>query len=335
MIDKLLENRKLIITLIIIGALIFVLWSIIPFLAGIFGALAIYFLFRPLDKWLTNTVKLSKHLTAIIIIIISIILIILPISFIFQGLIKEVGSLSKQIEKLENLNASLPFNIEIDKNEIQTRFVEILSQSTSPILSNVLNVGIILFLMFFLLYYIVVYDKLIKRKIIQVMPFSEKNKIRVIQKFKDVTYGAIVGTFIIALVQGGLLTINFYLLGIPNALFWGFVTMILSFLPIIGPPIIWVPAAILLFMSGELGKAVAIVIAGIMISSIDNVIRPMINIKFGSIHPIISIVGIYIGIASFGIAGIFIGPLILVYLLLFWEMYKENYIIKGKKLKIP
>lgn len=334
MIDKLIKDRKLIITIIILAALIFIIYASFQFISAFVGALALYFIFRPLDKWITNKLHLSKQISAIIIIIISIILIIIPLFFLIQGLITEVKSLPDQLEKLENLNIkinkTLPFDLKINEEEIQNKILEILTKSATPFISSILNTTIIMFLMFLLLYYLIVYDEKIKEKISDALPFTKENKKRIIQKFNEVTYGAIIGTFIIALVQGGLLAMNFYLLGIPNALFWGFVTMIVSFLPVVGPPVIWIPAGIFLFLSGETAKSIAIFVAGILLTSIDNIIRPMINLKYGSIHPLISIIGVYIGISKFGIAGIFIGPLIIVYLLLFWEIYKENYIKKKK-----
>lgn len=339
MIDKLLKDRKLIITIIILGALIFVIYSSLQYISAFFGALALYFIFRPLDKFLTSKLNLSKRVSAIIIIIIAIFLIIIPVYFLIQGLFSEVKELPEQINNLnKNMNNTIFSNIKLDNKEIENKIITMLSSSAAPFISNILSSFVILLLMFFLLYYLFVHDKEIKKRIYENMPFSEENKKKVIQKFNEVTYGAIIGTFIISLVQGALLAINFYLLDIPNAIFWGVVTMIVSFLPVVGPPIIWIPASIFLFLSGETAKGIAIIVAGIMLTSIDNVIRPMVNQKYGCIHPLITIFGVYIGIAQFGLAGIFIGPLILVYLILFWNIYKETYLKKKpniENIRIP
>jgi len=160
----------------------------------------------------------------------------------------------------------------------------------------------------------------------QYLPFTRKNNLIIVEKFKEITYATIVGTFLIAIIQGGLLTLNFWLLGIPNALFWGSVTMVLSFLPIIGAPVIWVPASLIQFVSGNTNIGVALVIVGIFISLVDNILRPIINQQYGSIHPLVSIIGIFIGISQFGIVGIFIGPLLIAYFLLFFNLYMEEYL---------
>ena len=184
--------------------------------------------------------------------------------------------------------------------------------------------------MYFLLYYFIIYADEIKRIVKDFIPFNKEHKEESIEKFKSITYSTIVGTFLIALIQGSLLGINFYFLGLPHALFWGFVGVILSFLPIIGIPILWVPVAIFLILSGSVAQGVALIMIGLMIGTIDNILRPIINDKYGKIHPLVSILGIYIGIYQFGIIGIFIGPLIVAYLVLFWDMYKKEYVKKVK-----
>jgi predicted PurR-regulated permease PerM len=201
----------------------------------------------------------------------------------------------------------------------------ILTDSIRPVFENLLGAFAILFLLFFLLYFFVIYYDHFKKLVLTHLPFSKKNNKRIIEKFKTITYATMIGTFVIALLQGSLLAVNFYFLDIPNALFWGFIAAILSFLPVIGPPIIWVPAALIFFLTGSVSKGIALVVVGILISTIDNIIRPIINDKYGSIHPLISIIGIYIGISQFGIIGLFIGPLIVAYLVLFWDLYKEEF----------
>jgi len=234
-------------------------------------------------------------------------------------------------EVQDDFNDFFSSNIDIDKDFIVENIVPILTKSIAPVFSNIFQAFAILFLLFFLLYYFIIYFDELKEKAYDLLPFNKEHKERAIQKFKDITYSTIIGTFLIALIQGGLLALNFYFLGIPNALFWGFVTVILSFLPIIGPPVVWGPVAIFFFISGDVGKGSAVIIAGILISTIDNILRPIINEKYGKIHPVVSIVGIYIGIAQFGILGIFVGPLVVAYLVLFWQMYKEEHL--GKKIR--
>lgn len=327
-IRDLLVNKKFIASMIVIVLLFFVIYSVIPFISAFFGAAILGFIFRPLDKRLRKR-GFSKRVSATIILIIALVLIILPLIFIINGLINQISMLPGQIANFKavkgGINELLPINVDITSEQIISQLMPILTESIRPLFANIINAFVILFLLFFLLYFFIIYYDDFKKLVLKYLPFNEENNKLVIEKFKTITNATIIGTFLIALIQGGLLAVNFYLLGIPNAIFWGFVAAVLSFLPVVGPPVIWVPAVIILFLTNHASKAIALIVVGILISTIDNILRPIINERYGRIHPLISIVGIYIGISQFGIIGIFIGPLIIAYLVLFWQLYQEEF----------
>ena len=328
MLSDLFKNKKLMAGIITIVLLVFILYASIPYLSAFFGAVILAFIFRPIDKRLRKF--LSPAASATVILAIALILIILPLIFIINGLIEQVSLLPAQIENLKiiqnKIEDVLPINIEMNEQQLADQIVPILTDSIQPVFTNLLSLFGILFLLFFLMYYLILYYDRIKKIIMKYLPFTRKNNLIIVEKFKEITYATIVGTFLIAIIQGGLLTLNFWLLGIPNALFWGAVTMVLSFLPIIGAPVIWIPAAIIQFISGNTNIGVALIIVGIFISLVDNILRPIINQQYGSIHPLVSIIGIFIGISQFGIVGIFIGPLLIAYFLLFFNLYMEEYL---------
>lgn len=335
MIARILKDKKLIASAVIVILLIFILYASIPFISAFFGALILAFIFRPLNRWLKKELNFSPALSAWIILIISLILIILPTFFIINGIINQVSLLPEQLAKIkglsERINQILPVEIELNTTQLIQQIMPILRDSIRPIFTNIINAFFVLFLLFFLLYYFVVNDEKIRGIVYDLIPFNEEHKKRIVEKFKEITYSTILGTFFIAVIQGGLLGLNFYLLGIPNALFWGFVTAILSFLPIVGAPLVWVPAAIIFILIGGVGQGVALIIIGLLIGTIDNILRPIINERYGRIHPLISIIGIYIGITQFGVIGIFIGPLLVAYLILFWELYKEEHMSSSRR----
>jgi predicted PurR-regulated permease PerM len=328
MLSDFLKNKKLMAGIITVVLLLFILYASIPYLSAFFGAVILAFIFRPIDKKLKRFV--SPSLSAAIILAIALLLIIIPLIFIINGLIDQVALLPEQIENIkllkDRIEEILPVNIEMNEQQLIDQIVPILTSSIQPAFTNILSLFAILFLLFFVMYYLILYYDKIKIIIMEYLPFTRKNNLVIIEKFKEITYATIVGTFLIAIIQGGLLALNFWLLGIPNALFWGAVTMILSFLPLIGAPIIWIPAALIQFLSGNTNIGVALIVVGIFISLIDNILRPIINQQYGSIHPLVSIIGIFIGISQFGIVGIFIGPLLIAYFLLFFNLYMEEYL---------
>ncbi len=322
-----LKDKKLTAGLITLVLLIFIIYSSIPYLSAFFGAVILTFIFNPLNNKLKK--YFSPRVSAGIILVISLIIIILPLIFIINGLIKQVTTLPSQIETIrtikQNIEKKFPFNFNINEKELINEIMPILREYIRPVFSNIFFSFGILFLLFFLMYYLIIYSDNIKKEILYYLPFTNKNNLIIIEKFKEITYATIIGTFFVAIIQGGLLALNFWLLGIPNALFWGALTTILSFIPMIGVPIILIPAAIIQIILGKLNIGIALIIIGTLISLIDNILRPIVNQRYGSIHPIISVVGIFIGISKFGIIGIFIGPLIIAYFLLFFNLYMEEY----------
>ena len=118
---------------------------------------------------------------------------------------------------------------------------------------------------------------------------------------------------------------SFLIFGIQGAFLWGFVTAILSFFPVIGPPFVWIPAAVIQFFQGDYRAGGGILIFGLILSNIDNLIRPYLAEKISKIHPLVSLVGIFVGVLSFGVMGIFIGPLLLALTILILRMFEEEY----------
>ena len=97
-------------------------------------------------------------------------------------------------------------------------------------------------------------------------------------------------------------------------------------MPVVGAPLVWIPAAIVQLLQGEYIAGIAIVSAGLFISVIDNFLRPVIQKKVGEIHPFLSLLGIVIGVSLFGLIGIVIGPLLLSYFILTVEMFSKEYL---------
>jgi len=155
-------------------------------------------------------------------------------------------------------------------------------------------------------------------------PFKKENTKKLILEFKKVTYCTLIATGIIAIIQGGILGLLFLVFRIPNPFFWGMIGVIVSFLPVIGVPIIWIPVVIWKFIEGEYGIMIGMLIGGIILSYIDNILRPIIQNKFGKIHPIISIIGIFMGISIFGLIGMVVGTLLLCYFILLLKIIIEE-----------
>ena len=100
-----------------------------------------------------------------------------------------------------------------------------------------------------------------------------------------------------------------------------------SFVPFVGSALIWLPAAIFQYSTGEPWQAIGIVIYGIVvIGSVDNIFRFVFQKKFADVPPWITVFGVIIGFNLFGLVGLIFGPLMLSYLLIMFQIYKSEYL---------
>src|SRR5207244_11871596 len=146
--------------------------------------------------------------------------------------------------------------------------------------------------------------------------YSPQNSEKRRQRFRDVTTSTIIGTGLTAAIQGTLVGLGFALAGIPNALFWGVVTMVFAILPVVGSGLVWAPAALALYFDHRPGAAIGLAVWGaIVVGNVDYVIRPMVFRRWVNIHALVPLLGPLAGGPSFGLLGRLSGPLALVHFL--------------------
>ena len=162
---------------------------------------------------------------------------------------------------------------------------------------------------------------------VKMMPISKKYSSKLIDKFGKIANSVVFAHIIVAIVQGTLGAIGFYIFGVESAIFWGVVMVIFALLPLIGPAIIWGPASLFLIFNGviinsyfDIGKGIGLILYGIFIMSIsDNLLRVKIIGGQADVHPLTVLIGIIGGLSLFGLIGIFVGPIILSLLITFFK----------------
>jgi predicted PurR-regulated permease PerM len=156
-------------------------------------------------------------------------------------------------------------------------------------------------------------------------PFREQHALKFAAALRDSTYSNVLGQGIIAITQGVLLANGFWIFGIGDPVFWGVIAVFISFLPVVGAPTLCIPASIILFAQGHTLNGILLLAYGLLfIGNVDNVLRMIINKRIANTHPIISVIGVFIGLPLFGILGLVFGPVLLSYFLLLIEIYETN-----------
>ncbi|WP_440952561.1 AI-2E family transporter [Methanococcoides sp. FTZ1] len=333
------RSVKMILALLCIIILAVVLsYALLPYINAFLGAFILYVIFKPAYCLLTERLKLRKDISAISVMVLSVILVLLPMYFLFVSIVGELEGVIAGIvnnisyvditENIKYLNEVAPdLNIEEKVVGIVSTAGTYISRYLLSALQNISGQIISLTIMFFLLYYLFTTTNTgFETKLKDFVPFNNRNTDKLLNELKNVIQSTLIATLLIAILQGLLLGLTFYAVGIQGATLWGAVTAILSFLPVVGAPLVWIPAAIIQIVLKNYVAGVAILVVGIIISNIDNVLRPYIQKKVGAIHPFVSLLGIFVGIYLFGIVGIVVGPLMISTFLLVLKMFNEEYL---------
>lgn len=329
------NERKYFALLILAIITLFLLYAAIPMLAGISGAAILYVLLKPIyTKLLKKTNR--KSISAIIVILISIIVILIPIFYLLYlaiaDLVYVVNDVQQIQETLQPFASTLGYDsgavIDLIINHIED-IAAIASAMSVILVADVVSLSINVVVMYLILFYALTEHKQAGNLMRGILPFSDKNSSKLMKEFSNAINTTFIGNGAAAIVLGLLLAVGLVMLGSDNLFFWFLVGSIMAFIPIIGIQIIWIPAGLFYILSGDYFSAAAIIIWGAFLSYIfDGYIRQLVQKKVGKMHPLISIIGLIIGITYFGITGLIIGPLILVFFVLIAQMFREEYIRK-------
>lgn len=343
------RNFYIWILLFFIGLLGYINYQILKsffFSAG--WAVVIALIFHPLYEYLKKFLKYSG-LSAFVTIVLVLILFLFPFVYISYQIILEAGDFIQKVnvpELINQITASpllskiflkLSFITGGDVSSLQTLInnelarlmkeaVVKIAQGFGDFLGFILNV----ILTFFIAFFFLKDGNHFVQKIGEFLPFSESDKISIINQIKNIIHTTFYGGILVAMLQGTILGLSFYFLNIPSPTLWGFATAVASFIPVLGAFSIWGPASFYLLINGLILKGIILtLVGGLLISSIDNVLKPVIikgKIKLPLIFIFLSVLG---GIKFFGLIGFVIGPLVFSLFVSFLEILK-NFIGGGE-----
>ena len=333
------RNNINLVIIIVLGLLI--LYSLQGILGALLSSLILYTILRPLYLFLVEKKQWNKRFTAIFLLFLSFIVIVLPFYMLSSMVITKITELRSDEIYFKNLIYKIQHLIPVNSN-IQTYIEDGLSNigawaaSLFPsLISGAFSIVFGLIVVYFLLYFMLVQHEDFERSLVKYAPFRKQNAVRFGEEMRNMTYANVVGQGLICMVQGSLVSLAFYTLGYSDPLFWGVITAFISFVPVLGPPVVFLPAALLQIINGNEFAGWAMIIFGfVVILNIDNVLRFIIAKRIGNIHPIITVIGAIIGVPLFGILGLVFGPLILSYFILLVKIYETSAKATGRLEKI-
>ncbi len=333
-------NKFIFLAIIILFA-IFLFSSLIQFVSAFLGSIMLYVLSKSFAQWLIKK-EWNKNLAAILIILISFFVILLPIALLASLLYNKISAVLANPKTITESVKHLDFIIQqrFHYKLISDDSLRSIQSYASTILSGILkqSFGFIttILMMYFFYYYMLQNINRMEAAIVFYLPFK-KDKIKLFgDELVHQTFSNSVGIPAIAVAQGFAGFLCYWIGGLQQAGFWGVITGFAALIPVVGTGLIFVPAAIYLFMTSHTWQGVFVLVYGALImGSLDNVVRFVLAKKMADVHPIVTVLGVILGLNYFGFLGLIFGPLLISYFIILLKIYYVEYQkpIAGKMVK--
>lgn len=332
----------LILVLSISALFVAVTW---PFLKTLLLGAILAGLCRPLYRWMTRLVGGRRSLASALTLLVLFVLVAGPVSAFLGVVVKQALNVSEQAIPWvqQHFGAASTFNIHdwlvqrfpmlADYVPSEEQIVEniggaakgaggFLVASASRMTAGTATFLLNLFVMIYAMFFFLKDGGAILEKIFYYMPLSHEDEARMLQRFVSVTRATVKGTLVIGLIQGALAGLAFWVAGIGGAAFWGTIMVVLSIVPGIGAALVWVPAVIYLFVTGQTTAGILLgAWCAAVVGTIDNVLRPTLVGKDAKMPDLLILLGTLGGLYLFGPIGFIVGPIVCGLFLTAWDIY--------------
>lgn len=330
--------------LLIVAITVAFFWILLPFYGAVFWATIIAVLFAPVQRRLVRSFRGRRNAAALATLALVLVVVILPLAWIGAMITQEAASLYAKIQAGEvrpgswfraMLDALPPwatslldrFNL-TSLSDVQQRFAAGLQRAVQFIVQQGVNIGqgtfqfvIAFFVMLYLLFFLLRDGDRLVRRIRLALPLQPDLKQQFGEKFTTVVRATVKGNIVIAVLQGLLGGLAFWVLGIHGAVLWGVAMAVLSLLPAVGAALVWLPVALYLIGSGSIWQGIGLIAFGVLvIGLVDNLVRPILVGKDTKMPDYIVLISTLGGLAVFGINGFVIGPVIAALFIAAWDI---------------
>ncbi|MDR2499583.1 MAG: AI-2E family transporter [Treponema sp.] len=345
----------------VLGAILVILVVMVcrlfaPFFTVLLWSILLYTLIGPLHHRITKNMNLSspsgilvKNILAAFFSLGTIILILVPLSFMISQFFRQIMGLIKTTRDYLNGNPGIVHNsleyaaalitdltgglVEINPEEIQRRIIQLLSAGLQSLLflsrtvaQDVGSFAVGILFMLFSLFFFYMDGAYLARLAMNSIPIRKEYMAALAGKFKEITRNLFFGYIIVALMQAAVAYIIFSLFRVEGSLVFAGLVLLCSFVPMLGAGLVWIPLGLIRILNGSLfGGALFLVVSGFFISILDNVVRPLFLQNRIQLHPLIIFFSILGGIIAFGFNGLILGPIVVIFFLTVLDMFLSEY----------
>lgn len=337
-------QHKTFLGLLIVVSLAFGL-ILFPFYGAVFWGTVLAILFAPFYRRILNRMNQKANIAALTTLFLCLVIVIFPVAILAVSLIKEATLFYERLSSNE-LNfgsyfqtaiAALPgWAVQIldrfglaDMPSLLEKLTQGAMQSGQTVAKQVVSFGqnafsfvISLGIMLYLLFFLLRDGVMLRKRILDAIPLSTQHKRHLFAKFTTVIRATVKGNIAVAATQGVLGGLIFWFLGIQGALLWAVLMGFLSLLPAVGAGLIWGPVAVYFLLTGAIWQAVTLVVFGVfVIGLVDNIMRPILVGKDTQMPDYVVLISTLGGLAIFGLNGFVIGPVIAALFIASWDLF--------------
>lgn len=340
-----MEEKSFIVLLALVSVAF--VWLLLPFYSAVFWATILAILFRPMQRCLAQLFHGRRTLAALLSVLIILLMVILPVGLLTGMLVQEGRDLYERVSSgdmdlasyFEQVVNALPQVLQnllarfglTDFSNVQEQLSKMGEGGGQQIASRMFSLGqgtfqfvISFFVMLYLLFFLLRDGPRLAEEVRRAIPLGDPYKQHLLARFTAVVRATVKGNVLVALVQGALGGVIFWILGLEGALLWGAVMAVLSLLPAVGAGLIWGPVAIYYLASGEFVPALILTAYGVIVIGLaDNLLRPILvgkSVKLPDYVILISTIG---GLVLVGINGFVIGPMIAALFISAWSLFAD------------
>ncbi|HJS55696.1 MAG TPA: AI-2E family transporter [Chitinophagaceae bacterium] len=324
--------RQILLLLLIILLIYLSLRELRLFMPGLLGAITLYILSRAGYFQLVYNRKWKKGRAAFLYLIYYLLILGIPV-------FAAITLLSPKISDVLSDPTTIINNIKQGILDIQSRIgITIVSERSlsnsldktisfiPSLLNSTLNLLTNLIIMLFSLYYLLYHGREAESTLFRLIPLKDANTAILAYETKKMVKANAIGIPLISIIQGLTATLGYFIFGVKEFALWGFFTGVFAFFPVVGTMVVWVPLVIYMYVSGETWNATGLLIYSLLITgNIDYIARVTIMRKMGNVHPVITVLGVLIGLGLFGFIGLIFGPLLVSYIIVLFRIYMNEF----------
>lgn len=327
---------KQVLFLIFLLALIMVtVYELFAYLPGMLGAITLYILSRENYFQLIYKKKWKKGWAAMIFVLYYLLLLGLPVFLAVTLITPKINNIINDPAAMLSVVKSAfavvqqKFGFNITSEKSIGSAVEKITTMLPSFFNSSANLVANLVIMLFLLYYMLYSGSNMEKLLFKIIPLKDENTKLLATETKTTIKSNAIGIPLIALIQGVTAAIGYLIFGVKDVALWGFLSGVFSILPVIGSMAVWVPLCIYLYATGNTSMAIGLTLySAIITSNIDYFARLSIMKKMGDVHPVITMLGIIVGLGLFGFIGLVFGPLLVNYIIVLFGIYLNEFVEK-------